>query len=186
MTQVARDKFKEVKETTKTGTLTFWKVYRAVKCWTQQEQRDFISGKNPTRPERKWQLFPAWYYSRYGSNVSPGEIISDRKSKDLTHIEETWSIIEKGIHVYLDYFTANTERGALQRSNLFETTSSTDPSMDDSIFIVVPVIGNEEDFIAAGNNDAVLMKVHLSQEDYDKTIKELEEIAKELEEKQCV
>lgn len=172
VTQEIKDKFKKEKCGDLPRRLTFWKVYRVTKWLNEQKFRDFISGKNPVRPEKEWQLRPIWYYQKSGK-ILPGEIVSDRKSKDLSYNEKNYDTIEVGIHVYLDFFTANEEKHALQ-SSLFETTSSTDPHVNET-FVVVPVTGYEEDFIAAGNNDAVFMKVHLSQKDYDRAIKELEE-----------
>ena len=145
--------------------LTFYKVYRFIFCEDNQELQDFIIGRNKNKPVKKWRLFSIFYPACNKKEILPGEIIYNRVRKDLSYLEDLRSEINDGIHVYTDLFTAKEEKFSQKKTDH-------ESLLGKSTYAVVPVTCFEEDFIAAGNIDAVFMKVYLSQKDYDNAMKE--------------
>ena len=93
------------------------------------------------------------YYPKTGK-VSFGRIFSCRPYKKITENEKDTNRIDYGIHVYIT-----------KKKAIAHYTSSLNP-------VLVPVICELKDFIAAGNdNDAVFTKVRLTKRSYQKAIK---------------
>jgi hypothetical protein len=91
------------------------------------------------------------YYSEYVYN--PGVNVSDRESISLTEDERNRQIIRKGIHVFTTRWAAS--QGQECRAKWEK---------------IIPVIVKKEDFIGAGERDAVFMKIDIDEADLEHAI----------------
>jgi hypothetical protein len=145
-TQELRQRFANAKK----DTLTFWKIYYVNK----DEQVGYNQHAN-------WLESPYQNHSIY----SPGEIVSDRKSKSL-HLrgEFPTTSISKGIHVYTSLKTAKKELKDFHKHNLLYAK-------------LVKVEAKKKNLIGAGSqvslyllrdNQAVFMAVTITEKEWNK------------------
>ncbi len=143
------DRLRKRISATKSKRIRCWKVY----------QIEFDVGKCV------WELWPIYYQN--DGEITPGEIVSDRKEKTWNGINYcNMQGVYKGIHVFLK------EKGAHRYIDGWQMASE----------VVVPVMCHVDDLVAANDSisvssfykGAVFMKVDLSKTAYNKAIKDYE------------